>query len=76
MKGVGGSERRARIARGTIDTGKRARKREAERSERDRTVKGKSRAIHQGDTRVWGDVSEDRLTSAPDTIKSLLNIPT
>lgn len=36
---------------------------------------GTRTAIHQGDARVWGDVSEDRLTSAPDTIKSPLNIP-
>lgn len=54
---------------------------QVERSVRVREDEGGGRrmgtrtAIHQEDTRVWGDVSEDRLTSAPDTIKSLLNIP-
>lgn len=54
---------------------------QVERSVRVREDEGGGRrmgtrtAIHQEDTGVWGDVSEDRLTSAPDTIKSLLNIP-
>lgn len=47
---------------------------EGREKERERR-KGREPAIHQRDTRVWGDVSEDRLTSAPNTIKSLLNIP-